>query len=210
MYASSSSRAISAREGTSESEKGELRAEEMGRSPTSPSLSSGAQLSDSDSLFSAVYDRLKSMAHRELKRANGHTLNTTALVHEAYVKISSGRELEFSDPGQFYLYAARAMRHILIDRARYRISLKAGGAEMHVTLNDAGVDGVAINPLLALHLDAGLEALERDDARVARVVELHYFAGLSLKHVAEILGVVRRTVDRDWRYARAFLLAQVG
>jgi RNA polymerase sigma factor (TIGR02999 family) len=164
--------------------------------------------SDAQAWFCEVYPRLKSMAHRELGGA-GRTLDTTALVHELYLKVCSGRDLEFDETRQFFAYAARAMRHILVARARARGRIKAGGDQHRFTWTESIGDTVATNPADALQLDAALDALEADDPRAARVVELHYFAGLSLERVAEILGVVRRTVDRDWRYARAFLLARI-
>ncbi|HSX61337.1 MAG TPA: ECF-type sigma factor [Tahibacter sp.] len=164
---------------------------------------------NADALFGEVYDRLKRMAHRELGRAGGGTVSTTELVHDLYLRVSRGDELAFSDPAQFFAYAARAMRHILVDRARQRLRLKAGGDQVRLSLTDPAVEAVTLGPQQALQLDSALDALARDDARAAQVVELHYFGGLTLDRVAELLGVVPRTVDRDWRYARAFLLAQM-
>ena len=162
-----------------------------------------------DALFRSVYMQLKTMAHRKLSGVRDDTINTTALVHELYLRLCTGRELEFIEPSQFFVYAGRAMRHILIDRARRRISLKVGAGAVHAPLTDTNLDRAAVSPHHALQLDAALNALEATDPRAARVVELHYFVGLSLARVAEILGVVRRTIDRDWRYARSFLIAQV-
>jgi RNA polymerase sigma factor (TIGR02999 family) len=162
-----------------------------------------------DALFGEVYDRLKAMAHRELGRGSGSTVGTTELVHELYLKLGSGDALAFAEPAQFFCYAARAMRHILVDRARHRLRFKAGGDQLRVSLTDPAVNAVALEPEQALILDGALTALAAANARAAQVVELHYFAGLSLEQVAGMLGVVRRTVDRDWRYARAFLLAQI-
>lgn len=157
--------------------------------------------------FAAAYDRLKAMAHREIDRAPPGTVGTTELVHELYLRL--GDELRFGAPEQFFAYAARAIRHILVDRARHRVSQKAGGDLRAVTLTDRAVDALAAEPELALALDRALDELALAHPRAARVVELHYFAGLDLARVAELLGVVRRTVDRDWRLARAFLLSQV-
>jgi RNA polymerase sigma factor (TIGR02999 family) len=167
-----------------------------------------------DELFSEVYARLKAMAARQRER-NGRpgTLGTTELVHELYLRMGSGESKRFAEPEQFFAYAARAMRHILVDAARHRMQLKAGGDQRRVSMTDPIVEAVGaveLDPAQAIMLDAALQALEADDPRAARVVELHYFAGLSLEQVAGLLGVVRRTIDRDWRYARAFLLAQVG
>jgi RNA polymerase sigma factor (TIGR02999 family) len=170
-----------------------------------PSVSGGS-IAPSDA-FAAAYDRLKAMAHREIDRAPPGTVGTTELVHELYLRL--GDELRFGAPDQFYAYAARAIRHILVDRARHRVSLKAGGEQRAVALTDPGVDALAAEPELALMLDRALDALALAHPRAARVVELHYFAGLDLARVAELLGVVRRTVDRDWRLARAYLLSQV-
>ena len=160
-----------------------------------------------EKLFADAYLRLKQVARRELKYRTGNTLNTTALVHEAYLKLATNDALSFDRDGQFFEYAAICMRHILVNYATQRSCQKRGGGATHVDLTHPGVDGTAINPQLALQLDAGLKALEGEDRRAAKVVELHFFSGLPLALVAEILGVVRRTVDRDWRYARAYLLA---
>jgi RNA polymerase sigma factor (TIGR02999 family) len=162
-----------------------------------------------DDLFRLVYAQLKSMARRKLSGSRDDTINTTALVHELYLRLHTGRQLDFAEPAQFFVYAGRAMRHILIDRARRRISLKLGAGAGMAQYGDVSPDQLAISPQHALQLDAALNALEAADPRAARVVELHYFVGLPLERVAEILGVVRRTIDRDRRYARSFLIAQV-
>ena len=160
-----------------------------------------------DAAFTEVYDRLKAMAHRELGRGAPGTVGTTELVHELYLKL--GSDLRFEAPNQFFTYAARAMRHILVDRARHRLSFRAGGDWHRLALTDPAVNAVAIEPELALMLDQALGELAEANPRAAQVVELHYFAGLGLERIAELLDVVRRTVDRDWRYARAFLLARI-
>jgi RNA polymerase sigma factor (TIGR02999 family) len=158
-----------------------------------------------DALFDAVYARLKAMAARQLGARERGTLDTTALVHELYLRIGAQDELKFSHPAQFFAYAARAMRHLLADRARDHLRQCAGGGWIAVTLT--GSDGrLAIDDAQsALALDAALTQLEAADVRAARVVELRYFAGLPLEQVAEQLGVTRRTADRDWAFARAFL-----
>jgi RNA polymerase sigma factor (TIGR02999 family) len=164
-----------------------------------------------DALFGAVYERLKAMAGSHLARNRaGSTLDTTALVHELYLRVSTQRELIFGKPVQFFAYAARAMRHLLADRARDRLRLRAGGAWMRVTLTGTD-DRLAIDSAeQALQLDEALKRLEAADARAARVVELRYFAGLTPEQIAEALEVTRRTVDRDWRFARAFLKTEIG
>ena len=102
------------------------------------------------------------------------------------------------------------MRSILVDFARRRQQLKKGGGQQHVPLDDAAAGSVAIDSALALSLDAGLRALEQQDERAAKVVELHFFAGLDLDRIGTLLGIARRTVDRDWRFARAFLASFAG
>ena len=160
--------------------------------------------------FSDLYQRLKAMASRQRLRGGApKTLCTTELVHEAYLRMGEAN-FESAQLAQFFAYAARAMRHILTDAARRRVQSKRGGDQARITLSDPAVDAVHVDPQLALQLDDALLALEREDARAAQVVELHYFAGLDLKQVADTLGVARRTVDRDWRYARAFLAARAG
>lgn len=156
-------------------------------------------------VFVDVYARLKAMASRQRLRGGApNTLCTTELVHEAYLRMG-GAGNRFENDAQFFAYAARAMRAILIDAARRRVQPKRGGDQTRLELSDPQVDSIHLDPQLALQLDYVLTALEREDPRAARVVELHYFAGLDLRQVAELLGLGRRTVDRDWRYARAFL-----
>ncbi|MEO6925446.1 MAG: ECF-type sigma factor [Rhodanobacter sp.] len=163
-----------------------------------------------DALFTEVYGRLKAMASRRLagQRGNG-TLDTTELVHELYLRMGDRPELEFREPAQFFAYAARAMRHLLINRARDRLRLRAGGQWMKVTFDEGDLRLALDTADQALALDAALDALEKTDARAAQVVELHYFAGLGLQQIGDALGLARRTVDRDWRFARAFLKAHI-
>jgi RNA polymerase sigma factor (TIGR02999 family) len=163
-----------------------------------------------DALFDAVYARLKAMAGRQLAGRERGSIDTTALVHELYLRVSSRSELSFAHPAQFFAYAARAMRHLLCDRARDRLRQRAGGEWQRVTLT-GGDERLAIDDAeQALALDKALRELEGSDARAARVVELRYFAGLSLEQIGAMLEVTRRTVDRDWRFARAFLHGQLG
>jgi len=158
-----------------------------------------------DPVFVELYDRLKTIASRQRARSgNPLTLCTTELVHEMYLRLGDS-EFEYRRPEEFYSYVARAMRFILTDAARRRSQPKRGGDLARLQLNDAAVDSIHVDPQLALQLDEALSALERNDVRAARVVELHYFAGLELNKVAQVLGVAKRTVDRDWRWARAFL-----
>ena len=157
-----------------------------------------------DAMFLGVYERLKAMASRQRVNAGSATLNTTALVHELYLKLSTSGELVFAEPAQFFDYAAQAMRHILIDRARSRMSLKRGG-DVHMEGESAAAQVADATPERLLELDDALRHLEREDQRAARLVALHYFAGLSLPEIAAMIGVTTRTLNYDWRFARAFL-----
>lgn len=163
-----------------------------------------------DPIYVDLYERLKAMASRQRLRGGApKTLCTTELVHEAYLRMGESN-FRYEQTAQFFAYAARAMRHILTDAARRRMQPKRGGDQARLMLSDPAVDSVLVDPQLALQLDEALVALEREDARAAQVVELHYFAGLDLQQVADTLGIARRTADRDWRYARAFLAARSG
>ena len=163
-----------------------------------------------DAMFDAVYAQLKAMAGRQrAARGGADTLDTTALVHELYLRICGKRELEFTHTAQFFSYAARALRHLLSDRARDHLRLCAGGGWVRMTLTDAEPQAVITDAEQALALEEALQKLEHTDARAARMVELRYFAGLTLEQIAETLGLHRATVDRDWRFARAFLHGQL-
>lgn len=163
---------------------------------------------DVDSIYGDVYQRLKAMASRQRLRGGApRTLCTTELVHETYLRMGES-DFRYEQSAQFFAYAARAMRHILTDAARRRMQPKRGGDQTRLDMADPAVETAQLDPQLALQLDAALIALEQEDPRAARVVELHYFAGLDLQQVGEALGIARRTVDRDWRYARAFLAAR--
>lgn len=164
---------------------------------------------ETDVLFGQVYDRLKAMAGRQLS-AGRHTLDATALVHELYLRIGGGRELVFSHPDQFFAYAARAMRHLLADRARSRLRQRAGGEWVRTTLTGSDWRLALDSAEQALELDEAMQRLEALDARAARVVELVCFAGLDHEHAGRALGVAGRTVARDWRFARAFLKSELG
>lgn len=177
----------------------------MPESPAPVTRVEGVAPQAADVLFEAVYARLKAMAGRQLAGRERGSLDTTALVHELYLRISGNPALAFGHPAQFFAYAARAMRHLLADRARDRMRLHAGGGWQRVTLSSPEDRLQLASAESALALDAALSELASTDARAARVVELHYFAGLTLEEVGAMLGLTRRTIDRDWRFARAFL-----
>lgn len=162
-----------------------------------------------DALFAEVYDRLKAMAGRRLARGARGTLDTTALVHDLYLRVGRNNGLAFAHPEQFFAYAARAMRHLLADRARDRLRQRAGGDWVRVTMTGSDERLALDSADEALALDEALGRLEAVDARAARVVELAWFAGLGQERIAEALGVGLRTVARDWRFARAFLKTEL-
>lgn len=154
-----------------------------------------------------VYATLRSLAHRQLAREAGHTLNTTALVHETWLSLVQS-DRSWCDRAHFLGYAAVAMRHILVDHARRKTARKRGGAQVVLDWHaqDLPVEEVA-GEMLALN-DA-LEQLEQIDARLVRVVELRFFAGLTVEEVGDTLGITARSVVRDWQKARLFLYAAI-
>lgn len=160
---------------------------------------------DIDRLFAAVYTELRQVSHAQRRRWSGdETLNTTALVHEAYLKLIRQEEVEWEDRAHFFAVAATVMRHILVNYAERRLAAKRGGGAVHLPLDDA-------NPVPAesaqelLELDGALKALSRVNERQGRVVECRFFSGLGIKETAEALGVSRATVSRDWALASAWL-----
>lgn len=161
---------------------------------------------NADALFAQVYARLKAMAGKQLQNARGNaTLRTTGLVHELYLRMCSQRDLVFESQAQFFTYAARAMRHLLADRARDRMAQHAGGDWVQITLTSTDTQLAIESAEQALALDAALVHLEAIDVRAARVLELRYFAGLTSEQTAQTLGIARRTAQRDWDFAHAFL-----
>lgn len=161
-----------------------------------------------DRLFGLVYHELRRIA-RGQKHEGGETLRATALVHEAYLKMMQGASLTPEDRGHFFSTAARAMRQILVDRARRRNAQKRGAGAAIELLDEEHV-GTGASPEEILGIDRALEKLEELDPRLVRLVELRYYAGLSVEETAEALAVSERTVKRDWRRARAFLFEQLS
>ena len=157
-----------------------------------------------DQLLPLVYEQLRSMARSRLPRSPGQTLSTTALVHEAYLKLFDRTRLTVNDRRHFFSVAAMAMRQIVVDHARRRLAQKRGGGMQRVDLER---DPLAVEDRTAeiVSLDDALRRLNEVDARLARVVELRFFGGLSVEETAEVLEVDPRTVKRDWRKARALL-----
>jgi len=155
-------------------------------------------------LFPIVYDELRRLAGIYMVREpSGHTLQPTALIHEAYFKLITGDE-SFESHAHFVGVAARAMRQVLVDHARRRKADKRGGAWMRITLDQADSDAnVSPDELLALH--EAIERLAEKHERLARAVELRYFGGLTIRETAAVLGVSDKTIEGDWTLARAWL-----
>jgi RNA polymerase sigma factor (TIGR02999 family) len=173
----------------------------------------GGDAGAGEALFSAVYADLKRIAHRQLAgQRRDATLSTTALVHEAYLRLVRPESLDLNDRNHFFAVAARAMRQILVDHARRKAADKRGGGVLAVELDEGRV---AASPAGAeraaelVALDAALERLERLDERLARVVEWRFFGGLTLEEIGAALGLTERTMKRDWRKARAFLFREL-
>ena len=176
-------------------------------SPPTLQLIRDARAGDSeavDRLFSLAYGELRHLAHIVRRRGAGQTLNTTALVHEAYLKLRPERGLEVDDRAHFTHIVARAMRQVVIDEARRRSAEKRGGGEVAVTLDESLWQG-PVRAEELLKLDDAMTELEEIDPRRARIVECRFFGGLTVEETASALGVSTPTVKRDWRVARAWL-----
>jgi len=164
----------------------------------------------SAAVFPLVYDELRRLAHRQLRReAAGHSLNTTALVHEAYLRLVNQRQSQVTDRAHFFAIAATAMRRILVDHARRHGAVKRGAGATRVPLESIDVLAPAERADLFLALDAALLQLATLDARQAQVVECRFFGGLTEDETAEALGTSARTVKRDWAKARSWLYQEL-
>jgi RNA polymerase sigma-70 factor (ECF subfamily) len=170
----------------------------------------GGDAGAGERLIEVLYAELREMAQAKLARERpGSTLQTTALVHEAYLRLIDQRAIDWRDRGHFLALAATMMRRVLVDRARARNARKRGGGEAAITLTDAaaaGFDAVAD----ILDVDRVLDRLAAAYPRPARVVELRFFGGLELAEIAVVLGVTDRTIKRDWAFARAWLARELG
>lgn len=174
-----------------------------------------------DELMPLVYDELRRIAHRyHAQQRAGHTLQTTALLHEAYLRLAGQEEKHWENRAHFFAVAAQAMRHILVDYARARQRDKRGGGAQQLSLDgalDGALDGVLDKALTlgAEHerelvaLDDALTDLAKLDERQSKVVELRFFGGLTEPEIAEVLQVSQRTVSSDWQFARSWLLRQL-
>src|SRR5262249_13965827 len=159
-----------------------------------------------EQLLPLVYDELRRLAAQKMaQEAPGQTLQPTALVHEAYLRlVGQGADQPWDGRGHFFAAAAEAMRRILVESARHKGRDKRGGGRRRVELDEQHLLGRP-TPARLLALDESLDRLAEEDPAAARVVNLHFFGGLTLEQVAECLGVSRATVFREWAYARAWL-----
>ena len=163
-----------------------------------------------DKLTPLVYEELRQQAARFLRRERpGHSLQTTALIHEAFLRLVDAQDIDWQSRAHFFAIAANLMRRILVDHARRRGADKRGGSQIRVPLDEAfGVVNETDMDLVAI--DEALSKLETIDPQQARVVELRFFSGLSVEETATALGVSESTVKRDWSVARAFLRREIG
>jgi RNA polymerase sigma factor (TIGR02999 family) len=162
-----------------------------------------------DQLLPAVYRELHRQAERYMRaQSPGHTLQATALVHEAYLRLAGGEPVDWKSRAHFYGVAAKAMRCILVDHARARKASKRGGAAEPVTL--AAADETPGRSVEVLELDEALRGLAELDARKATLVELRWFGGLSIEEAAEVMNVSPATAKREWRTARAWLRRELS
>jgi len=166
-------------------------------------------------LFPLVYDELKRIARSQRRRQDEETLNTTALVHEAYIRIAGQEEIAVRDRDHFFAVAAMAMRQILIDHARRRLAAKRGGGHVRISFEDieSALNGGAsfsdTNAEALMALDRGLERLALRSKRQSQVVECRFFGGLSIEECARALGTSPATVKRDWTMAQAWLYREL-
>ena len=161
-------------------------------------------------LMPLVYDELRDLAKRYMRRENSsHTLQTNALVNEAYLRLVNQQAVDWQNRAHFFAIAAQVMRHLLVDHARSKQYAKRGGGAVQVTLDEGlAVSDESSVELLALH--QALERLEKIDHRKSKIVELRYFGGLSTEEVAEVLGISEITVKREWAKAKAWLYRELS
>jgi len=158
-----------------------------------------------DQLMPIVYEELRRQAARYLRKERpGHTLQTTALIHEAYVRLVDQRHLQLQNRAQFFGIAAQLMRRILVDHARTKNRVKRGGSNVKVSIDDATF-AVKGQDLDVVALDEAFQRLAEIDEQQSTVVELRFFSGLTVEETAEVMGISKATVKRDWSMAKAWL-----
>lgn len=159
-----------------------------------------------DQLYAELYRDLRDVAHQRVRQMDFHgAVGTTALVNESYMRLVNAKRLSVTDRAHFLNYASHTMRSIIVDMARARQSERYSGGALHVTLNTQVGENVAADESQVIAIHDALDDLARVDERLARVVEMRYFAGLTEAEIAESLGVTERTVRRDWEKARMLL-----
>lgn len=162
----------------------------------------------SDRLMSMVYDELRAMARGRLRSEGRFRSDATTLVHEAYLRLFQHADQNWENRRHFFWAASKAMQGILVDRARARCRIKRGGGAVPVPLDPAHAAQSESEGFL--HLNEAIEKLQRENPDIARIVMLRYYAGLSRDEVAEVLGISSTAVWRDWEYAKAWLIAELG
>lgn len=187
-------------------------AEEVSRERIATLVSELVDGRPADELFPVVYDELRRLAQWQMGNDSGNTLQPTALVHEAYLRLVDRTPGDWRGRTHFIAFASKVMRNLLIDQARRRASAKHGGDLRRITLaepvspfqhDDLDTDQI-------LHLSSAIDRLAMEDPRAARIVELRYFGGLKVAEVAELLGVSKRTVEGHWTHARAWLFRELS
>lgn len=157
-------------------------------------------------LLPLVYEELRRLAAAKMAREKpGQTLQATALVHEAWIKLSGGKAQSWNDRQHFFRAAAEAMRRILVDRARQRLAAKRGGQPIRTELTDSKHAFIALDDVQILALNEALEVLKTRDPQAAELVRLRYFAGLKMADAAELVGLPARTAERNWAHTKAWL-----
>jgi len=163
-----------------------------------------------EKLFVVAYDELHSLARVQLRDGGRSTLlDTTVLVHESFMRFVQAGQLHGEEEGQFFCYAARVMRSVIIDFVRQRQAARRGGGVKHVSFDTHLAENLHIPDIDVLRIHDALEELEKFDARLVKVVEMRYFVGMTETRIAEILGVTDRTVRRDWEKAKLLLAASL-
>jgi RNA polymerase sigma factor (TIGR02999 family) len=163
-----------------------------------------------DKLAPLVYDELHRLAHQYLYRErSGHTLQTTALVNEAYLRLVRQNDVDWKSRAHFFAVSARVMRHILVDYARQHSALKRGG-EFQKQMLDGEVFVSAERASELVALDEALQSLQKSHSRQSKVVELRYFGGLNNKEASAVMNVSETTIERDWRFAKAWLYRELN
>jgi RNA polymerase sigma factor (TIGR02999 family) len=182
-----------------------------------PEGASSPSRGNSDAFFARVYDELRTIAHARMRgEQSGQSLQTTELVHEAYLRLRPPGDGEWQSRGQFFAAAAQAMRRILIDRARAKGRVKRGGdsegrpaAKLALDLEEVAAFADDRDPDTILALDQAIERLAEKDERAAQIVRLRFWAGLSVEEVAEVFETSTRTILYDWAFARAWLYGEL-